>query len=241
VENDSTLELRADLVRLSENATNLAAIYLAGTWENGQFYSFIKGHDFVMLGKYGLAPVGESVFACDRAVIKNTNVVLSLALTRVNPNVVLTARVLDKDNHNAVLYERSVVDTPAVDRCLTTDEVFAASGMNLAFLTDRSGAPYTWGSAIVLATLQCTDGNQPAVAAVFDNVELRTLEVPGIGIERAVRLSWPASASINYSVEGAPTLQGPFVPVQDLVTPGMNQMTVPASDLMRFFRLVNAP
>jgi hypothetical protein len=48
-------------------------------------------------------------------------------VTRVSPNVILTARVLDKANNNAVLYERSVVDTPNVDRTLTQTEMDAAS------------------------------------------------------------------------------------------------------------------
>ena len=63
-----------------------------------------------------------AVFFHEKAVIKNTNVVLSLALTRVNTNVVLTARVLDKDNQEAVLYQRSVVDTPQADPTLTSAE-----------------------------------------------------------------------------------------------------------------------
>jgi hypothetical protein len=56
-----------------------------------------------------------------------------------------------------------------------------------------------------------------------------------------VRLSWPASATFNYAVEGAPTLEGPWMPVQDTAVPGMNQMTFPAEALMRFFRLRQAP
>jgi hypothetical protein len=52
-----------------------------------------------------------------------------------------------------------------------------------------------------------------------------------------VRLSWPASATLNYAIEGAPTVQGPWLPVQDTAVPGMNQMTAPASELMQFFRL----
>jgi len=54
-------------------------------------------------------------------------------------------------------------------------------------------------------------------------------------------LRWPASGTINYAIEGAPTLQGPWMPVQDTAVPGMNQMTVPANDIMGFFRLRQAP
>ena len=76
---------------------------------------------------------------------------------------------------------------------------------------------------------------------IYDNLELRTSEIPGVGIERAVRLRWPASATINYALEGAPTLQGPWMSVQDTTPPGMNQMTAPASELMQFWRLHQSP
>ena len=88
---------------------------------------------------------------------------------------------------------------------------------------------------------QYTDGTQPAPTAIFDNLELRTSEIPPVGIERAVRLRWPASATINYAVEGAPTLQGPWLPVQELPLPGMQQTTVPASEAAQIFRLRQAP
>jgi len=46
---------------------------------------------------------------------------------------------------------------------------------------------------------------------------------------------------VNYTVEGAPTVQGPWSRVQYPAMPGMQQMTFPASDLNGFFRLVQAP
>jgi len=54
-------------------------------------------------------------------------------------------------------------------------------------------------------------------------------------------LSWPALDTLSYAVQGGPTVQGPWVPVQDTTIPGMNQMTVPANGFMRFFRAVQAP
>jgi hypothetical protein len=77
--------------------------------------------------------------------------------------------------------------------------------------------------------------------AVFDNLEMRTSEIPPLGIEPAVRVSWPALDAIRYAIQAAPTVQGPWLPVQDSTIPGMNQMTVPANGLMRFFRAVQAP
>jgi len=39
--------------------------------------------------------------------------------------------------------------------------------------------------------------------ATFDNFELRTYEIPPLGIQRAMRLTWPAPAGLNWAVEGA--------------------------------------
>ena len=104
-----------------------------------------------------------------------------------------------------------------------------------------SGKPETSGNTPWLAVFQYTDGTLPAAEATFDNFELRTYEVPQVGIERAVQLTWPAPAGMNYTVEGGPTVQGPWLPVNDVATPGLKQMTVPANDVMKFFRLQQAP
>ena len=240
VANNRTLECRVDLVSMSENATNAAGIVLWSSGPPDRSCIFIKGRDFVQVGKW-VGNNNVAVFFHEKAVIKNTNVVLSLALTRVDPNVVVTVRVLDKDNQEAVLYQRSVVDTPQADRTLTSAELLALSGMNLSVLPDVSGPPLSSGNAVFLHAFQYTDGTQPQLDVTYDNLELRTSEVPGVGIERAVRLSWPVSSIINYAVEGAPTVQGPWLPVQDTAVPGMNQMTAPASELMQFFRLRQSP
>jgi hypothetical protein len=76
--------------------------------------------------------------------------------------------------------------------------------------------------------------------ATFDNLELLTYEVPQIALERAVRLTWP-DTGMNYLIEAAPTALGPWLPFQDSVPPGMQQMTAPANGSMKFFRLREAP
>ncbi len=60
-------------------------------------------------------------------------------------------------------------------------------------------------------------------------------------IARAAQLAWPAPTGVNYIIEGAPTVQGPWLPVQDLAVPGLNQMTVPMNGPAQFFRLAPAP
>jgi hypothetical protein len=235
-----TCEWRADLVSLDENATHTILTVLAAGTTDG-LYGFHKSGDFSYLWKWSPAS-GTCVFWCERETVRNTNVVLALALTRMEPNLVVTARVLDKVDPNTVLYQKSVVDTPGSDPTLTLNQFEALSGMRwLDLLPDQEGAPFTsfW---VELGVFQNTDGNQPAPSATFDNLEVRTSEIPLLGIERgAVRLSWPASATINYAVEAAPTVQGPWLPVQELSVPLMQQLTVPSSEVNEFFRLRQAP
>jgi hypothetical protein len=159
----------------------------------------------------------------------------------VQPNLVLTTRVLDKADPNTVLYQHSVVDTPSADPTLTASQFQALTGIQLVDLApDAPGTPPTTVAAW-LGVFQNTDGHQPIPSATFDNLELRTSEIPPIVIERAVRLSWPASVTITYGVEAAPTVQGPWLPVQELSIPWMQQLAVPASEVSKFFRLRQAP
>lgn len=235
VPNGMTFEWRADLVSLNDSATNNPFL-LVGS--DSGFYGLLKGRDFVYLYKWPGPNGGFGILAGGKAQVRNTNVVLALALTRVSSSIALTGRVLDKADPTSVLGQCSAMDTPNVDATLNTDQLQALTGMNLLLDADI-GAPFT-SFAVYLGAGQDTDGHQPAVLATFDNLELRTSEIPPLGIEHAVRLTWPATG-MNYAVEAASSVQGPYLPFQDLATPGVNQMTVPVSDLMRFFRLQQAP
>ncbi len=236
VPNDRTLEWRVNLVGMSDNATNAAAIVPANYARN-QIYILYKGRDFVELGKW--VGSGMAVFFYEKTAIKNTNVVLSLALTQEQPNLVVTARVLDKDNQEAVLYQRSVLDTPQADPTLTSAELLALSGMNLDIVPDVADAPITSGDAVCLDAWQYTDGTQPTLEVTYANLELRTYEVPQLTIARAVQVSWPAPAGA-YTLEWAPTVQGPWMPVQNLAPPGLQRVTIPISGPAGFFRAVQA-
>lgn len=234
-----TLETRVDLVSLNASAT--AAFFVLGNSDG--LYAVCKGHDFMWVHKWSPSlPWGPiTLFSYEKVQVPDTNVVLALALTKTDANVVVTARVLDKSNPSTVLYEHSVVDTPDADPALTSEEFLNLSGMNLALSPDLPGAPFTTGGAALGVFQYNPDGQLPAAIATFDNLELRKSEVPPLGIARAVRLSWPASATINYAVEGAPTVQGPWLPVNELQLPGIQQVTVPASPPAQFFRLRQAP
>ncbi|MHC1763362.1 MAG: hypothetical protein AB9869_03505 [Verrucomicrobiia bacterium] len=241
VADGQTLEARVGLVSFSDSAT-WATLVVGGT---SGFYGLCKGHDFLALRKWSENQSNfhkaVTVFSYEKVQVPDANVVLALALTRSRTNLLVTIRVLDKGNPGSVLYERSVVDTPNMDPSLTAAELLSVSGMDLAVSADPREAPFTTVQAGIGLFQYNYDGQQPAAIATFDNLELRKSEIPDIGIARAVELSWPASATLTYAVEGAPNLQGPWVPVQESALPGLQQVTVPASETTKFFRLRQAP
>jgi len=172
--NGQTLEFRVDLVSMNQGAT--AAILELANSSIGACPLF-KGRDFIHMCKW-TASAGHAHLVQEPALLPNTNVTFVLALTRVGPNLILTGRILDKANNQAVLYEHSFVDTPSVDRTLTEAEVYAASGMRLMTGSD-CGLPMTSGDLVLLDVWQYNyDGHQPPAEATFDNLEVRTYKVP---------------------------------------------------------------
>jgi hypothetical protein len=238
VPSGQTIELRGDLVGHNQTATaSLLAIY----HQTEQAYVLSVATNWIAIWRE--YSTGNACLGLDQVSIKTTNVVLSLALTPVGQNVVVTARVLDKDN-GAVLYQGSIVDTPASDPTLTQAQVAQLTGCRPwnDVIADPAVAPWTSGGAgaFLLGVFQDTDGTKPAAEATFDNIEFRTYEVPQVALERAVRFTWP-DTGMSYLFEAAPTVLGPWLPFQDSVLPGMQQMTAPANDIMKFFRLRQAP
>ncbi len=225
VPNGQTVELRVDLVSMNEHATAGGMDLWNGSSSAG--YALFKGYDFMHLCKPSLSVAGiHGQFFHERVLIKNTNVVLALAVTRVNPNVILTARVLDKENNNAVLYERSVVDTPGVDRTLTQAEMEAASGMLMDAGTDV-GPPITSGSEVFLDLFQYTDGTKPAAEVTFDNLErwasIFPVWRPQIAIQLLstmppkLNLTMSAAPNSSWTIEQALELTGPWTTLSDLL------------------------
>jgi len=236
--NGQTVECQADLVSISQNSTNAALVWLG---DGVNYYFFAESPRWVFLGR-NVVGGSVTVFWLDNTVqLPAENVTLSLALTRDGPNMIVTTRVLDKANQNSLAFERSFVDTPGVDASLTTAEFAALTGMTSSALVPDPGPPVLAGTQRGLCVAQFTDGHQPPLEAVWDNFSLRLHDVPPIGIARAVQLSWPVPAGVTYAVEGAPTAQGPYLPVEDLTMPGMQQMSVPATSPAQFFRLIQAP
>jgi hypothetical protein len=232
-----TLEARVDVVSVSDASANPIITLFH---EDGRCYGLVRGPDHLALVK---ADWNNLCFLSGaRVAARKTNEVLVLALTPSGNNVIVTGRVLDRDNSEAVICETSVLDTPGSDPSLTAAQVTSLTGMNLlGIIPDPAWAPWTSGTAPLLMMFQYTDGTLPAAEATFAHFELRNYDIPPIGISRAVQVTVPCPAGVSYSLESGPTLQGPWLPVNIQVPPGMQQWTVPSSKQAEFFRPLLAP
>ena len=233
VQDGNTLELRADLAGLNEPAT---AYLLAIYHQTGQAYVVSKARDWIGIWKQYLP--GNACLRLDKIATRNTDVVLVLALTPVAENVVIAARLLDKADGGRVVYQGTFVDTPGSEPTLTQAEVAQITGGRIwqDIRSDPSIAPWTSGTAPVLGVFQDGDGTVPAAVATFDNLQFRTYELPQVTIDRGVRLSWPTTGR-NYVIYGAPTVLGPWLPVQAAVPPGFDQVYLPQDGTMGVFQL----
>jgi hypothetical protein len=110
-------EFRVDLVESSGADSFAVLAFIPNTGGNSpgtlQGYGLAKDPDDVLITKgiqkYFIADDGPT------AELKNENVALVLSLTVKDGNVIVNGKILDKDANNAVLWERTVVDTPAAD------------------------------------------------------------------------------------------------------------------------------
>jgi hypothetical protein len=87
--------------------------------------------------------------------VKNENVTMVLTLTARNGNVEMDAKVLDKDNNNEVLFEKTFIDTPAAD-------VFSDG-------TDDPAGPYLGSGNFVLYCYEDDGKTQDSYDVTFDN------------------------------------------------------------------------
>jgi len=108
----------------------------------------------------------------------------ALALTPVTPNLILTARILDKANQNAVLYERQHRRYATTwDPSLTEAEQQAVSGIAFEGGERYQAPPWTSGAGVLLNVFQYNyDGMQRRHTHVRQ-CELWTYRVP---IQRCV-------------------------------------------------------
>ncbi|MBI4657851.1 MAG: hypothetical protein HY735_03195 [Verrucomicrobia bacterium] len=153
------LDFRVDLV--SGNGKDafavLAFIPTASSASTLAGYGFAKSTTDILITK----GIGKYFYNEDPPTpIKNENVTLALSMTARGGSVILNARVLDKDNNNAVIFEQTFVDTPAAD--------ILSDG------TDSPAAPYLGSGNLVLYAYQDFDRNAPqdVYEVVYDNAEV---------------------------------------------------------------------
>lgn len=110
-----TIEFRVDVTQAGakDSFAILAFVPIGNSPGTLSGYGLAKSTTDVLLTKginrYFVADAGAP------AQIKNENITLVLTLTAESGNVRITGKALDKANNNAVLWERTVVDTPAAD------------------------------------------------------------------------------------------------------------------------------
>ncbi len=173
---NQTLEGRVDLVSANQNDVS-ADIHFWGEPEAAT-YCFFKGQDGVGLMKGWSWVTSRAWFFKDYLPLKNQNVTLVLALTRRGSNLEINTRVLDKDSGNAVLFNRTVTDTPKADPVLPSGSVGGALSM-----PDVPGTPPPVLRAPGNVGLGCLWGNptnrpQPAAQVIYDNLEVRQYVSP---------------------------------------------------------------
>lgn len=236
LEDGQSVEFRADLI--SANQDDVFALIGTDAPNPLDGYIFLKDQDELILLKFGttetngVGPFGVSFLLWEEQEIKNENVVLSLAYTRLGDTLLITAKVLDKDASESVLFEATVKDTPALDPTLPSPRGLVGSQ------DVNGGLPWTTPIHAYVGFWHYTDGNQGEARVVFDNFtyELR----PSFSIERAVRLTVPASIE-GIIVEWAPMFDGPWEPLSEEVISrdGSSHLflVAPESDQMKYFRV----
>jgi hypothetical protein len=199
--------------------------------------------DEVLLCKYYGSPLQLASFFYESPSLKSQNVTLVLAFTRDGSNLKIGTRVLDKDNANAVIFARTVTDSPGSDPVVPSGTVRGTPGA-----PDPAGTPWPLVTVpdmvgLTMQWMNSQHGPQPLAQVIFDNVEIWQYESPALAIQSAVVLSWPAAQPL-FAVECAPSVNGPWTP---LAAPWLRtnaaqiELCVAALDSMRFFRLQFTP
>jgi hypothetical protein len=238
-----TLELRVDLVSANQNDAFAYLEWWVPSWTGaGKGYTLFKDEDEIGLVKHWNDLAANACFFWTNAPLKNQNVTLVLAFTRVGSDLRITSRVLDRDNANAVLFDLTVTDTPQSDPVLPT-----GAGKGVPMQPDLVAAPWVLGNR-GNAILGIWWGNtqsapQPAAEVIFDNLAVWQYAAPQLTIQDAVVISWPVPPG-QFVLESAPSLTGSWAPVADpwmRTNNGVCEVSVPRTDSARFFRLRLGP
>jgi hypothetical protein len=213
-------------------------------WEGASThaYAVMKDPDEIGLLKAWNGARALAFFFLTNQPLKNTNVTLVLALKRVGSDLQIRTCVLDKDNANAVLFDRTVTDTPQSDPVVPSGSIHGATT-----LPDLAGTPWPIASApgsveLGLEWLDTTSASGP-VSVTFDNLEVWQYETPQLAIQNAILLTWPVASGM-FVLESAPDVTGPWEGSPNLwsrTTATQTEVSIPASDSRKFYRLRFAP
>ena len=161
VENGKTVEFRVDLVygKGQDSFAVLAFIPKSSTPSSLGGYGFAKSTSDILVTK----GIGKYFYAENPAEpLKNDNVTMVLSLTGQGADVLINAKLLDKDDGNKVIFEKTFLDTPAADV--------------LADGADSPAAPWSGVGNFVLYCYEDDGKTQDSYEVIFDNAETFVVE-----------------------------------------------------------------
>ena len=151
-----TIELRVDMI-----SANRPDAYAILAWiPNSVDVKSLAGYSITKSPAAILVSKGINKYFIQEATptLKQNNVTMVLTLTGKGADVIINVKVLDKDANNAVVYEKTVIDTPAADA--------------LAAGTDSPAAPYMGAGKMTLMLYEDFNaGGDATYTATFDNAE----------------------------------------------------------------------
>ncbi len=189
-----TIELRVDLVNGQgpDSFAVLAWIPQATGPNSLAGYGLAKSTSDILITK-GI----NKYFLNSATALKNENITLVLRLQVKGGSVHITGQVLDKDDHNAVIFERTFVDTPGAD---VLDDG-----------TDSPPAPFL-GLGHPTLYLYADGGQDPAgYQVVYDNLEVFICDEQVLDdFNAAQRTGWEDANPANLPLPGGQQANGVF-------------------------------
>lgn len=197
-----TIELRVDMI-----SANRPDAYAVLAWiPNAVDVKTLAGYSLTKAPAAILISKGINKYFVQEATpdLKQTNVTMVLSLTGQGTNVVINVKVLDKDDGNRVIYERTVIDTPAADAL--------ASG------SDSPAAPYTGPGKMTLMLYEDFNSGGPSTyEVVYDNAESFVYENALIDDFNSTKTGWTdAGFGIGSSTVANGVISFSLPPVQDI-------------------------
>ncbi len=157
IEDGVTLEFQIDLIGANQAEAYAAVGFIPTETSVSQLsgYSVVKDSGDVILAK-GLNKFFHDITEGEW-IETPENITLSISMIGEGESVVMTVKVLDIENNNAVLFEQTSIDTPDADDFQTGTDSPAGSFINKP------------GNFVVLLYHNDTNGSLPASNVILDN------------------------------------------------------------------------